>query len=162
LQESYFAFHEAVQQYNPAICRNGKPASFKTFLGIAVARSFSNCCRQRRRYSKRFVQNLDGEASLSFIASPEEIRPFSPDATDGNGCSHSPAEWKEMLQNELSLDRLAEALSRLKPKEIRLLAVWLQCGRDKEVAEVLGISTAAAKLRRVRLFRRIKQSMTNK
>jgi len=32
----------------------------------------------------------------------------------------------------------------------------------KEVAEVLGISTAAAKLRRERLFRRIKQRLKGK
>jgi RNA polymerase sigma factor (sigma-70 family) len=162
LQESYFAFHEAVQQYNPTICRNGKPASFKTFLGIVVARSFSNCCRQRRRYYKRFVQNLDDEASSSFIASTEEIPHFSLYATDEDSYSHSPAEWKKMLQNELSSDRLAEVLSRLKPKEINLLALWLQCDRDKEVAAALRISTAAAKLRRERLFRRIKQSLTGK
>jgi DNA-directed RNA polymerase specialized sigma24 family protein len=152
-------FYKAAQQYDLECHSNGKPASFKTFLGIVIARAFSNYCRQRRRYCKRFAQGIDDEASPAFIASPEEIRHFSPRASGGNGYSHSPTEWREMLRNELSSDRLAEVLSRLKPKEIALLALWLQCGRDKEVAAALRISTAAAKQRRERLFRRIKQRL---
>ncbi len=162
LQESYFAFHEAVQQYNPALCRHGKPASFKTFLSVAVARSFSNCCRQRRRYGKFFVRNFAGETSPGFAVSPEEGPPSSLSVADENGYTHSPAKWKEMLRNELSSELLAEVLGRLKPKEINLLVFWLQCGRDKEVAAAMRISTAAAKLRRERLFRRLKQSLAGK
>jgi FixJ family two-component response regulator len=50
----------------------------------------------------------------------------------------------------------------LKTKERNLLEIWLQLGRDKEVARVLGISPAAAKLRRERLFRRIRKGITAK
>lgn len=160
LQESYFAFHEAVQQYNPICQSNGKTASFKTFLGTVLARSFSNYCRQQRRYRKRFALSLDGEGASSFTAIAEEPEPFPFHPSDGDAISL--VEWKESLLRELSSDRLAEALSQLKPKEMRLLAVWLQCRRDKEVAQVLGISTAAAKLRRERLFRRIKQRLAGK
>ncbi|MCI0560259.1 MAG: hypothetical protein MN733_17370, partial [Nitrososphaera sp.] len=80
--------------------------------------------------------------------------------TDGNG--YSPMSWQGFLTSNISSNSLAGALQRLKPKERHLLEVWLECGRDKDVAQVLGISPTAAKLRRERLFRRIRRSVIGK
>ena len=160
LQSIYFAFHEALQQYDPEHHSNGKSAAFKTFLGIVIAWSFSNHCRQWQRYRKHVALNPDGKDPGSFAIDAESNGQLSFPPANGN--DGSLVDWKEMILHEFSSDDLATALTRLKPKEIHLLQIWLQCGRDKEVAEALGISTAAAKLRRERLLRRIKQRLSDK
>jgi hypothetical protein len=82
------------------------------------------------------------------------------DTLDRNGCSSGHEEG--IFLYKLFPDNLAGALGKLKPKEKHLLEIWLQYGRDKQVAQVLGISPAAAKLRRERLFYRIRQSINKK
>lgn len=160
LQELYFAFDRAVQRYDPENNCTGKSASFKTFLRLVVARKFSNHCALWRIYHKRIFSDYNREVSHSFSNEDEERRHFWFDHTDGNG--YSPVNWQGLLMSTISSDSLADALRRLKPKERHLLEVWLQCDRDKEVARVLGISPAAAKLRRERLFSRIRQSAIRK
>jgi DNA-directed RNA polymerase specialized sigma24 family protein len=160
LQELYFAFYEAVQQYHPESHCKEKPTSFKTFLGIVVAHSFSEYCGRWRKYHRRVALGLDGKAPQSFTMEAEDSWHISLYPTDRSGCSS--ADWKVILLSKLSSDGLAEALRRLKPKERELLEVWLQYGRDKDVAQIMGISPAAARLRRERLFRRIKQGLNGK
>lgn len=155
LQELYFAFHETVQRFDPENHSNGKPASFKTFLGLVVACSFSKYCARWRRYHQRVIRNLDDETSGRFAVEAEENWHSSPYPTDGSGCSSK--DWKWILLSELSSDGLADALRRLKSQEVCLLELWLQYGCDKEVAQALGISPSAAKLRRERLFHRIRE-----
>jgi len=151
LQELFFAFHKAVLRYDPENhYNNGKSACFKTFLGMAIARKFSNYCALWRIYHKRVVLEFGDEASWNFPV----------DAMDGNG--YSSTGFEKILSHELSSDGFVDALSKLKPKERQLLEVWLECERDKDVAQVLGISSAAAKLRRERLFRRLRQSVAGK
>ncbi len=154
LQELYFAFHATVRRYDPASHCHDKPASFKTFLRIVITHQFSNYCTQWRIYHKHMVLDFEGEVSESFIVETEPAWRFSHDHTGGN--DHSSFNWQGFLLNELSSDRLASVLDKLKPEEKYLLEAWLQYGRDKEVAKVLGISPVAAKLRRERLFRRIR------
>jgi DNA-directed RNA polymerase specialized sigma24 family protein len=149
LQDLYFAFHTSILRYNPQNYRRGKPASFKTFLHLVIAHRFSNYCALWRIYHKRLKLKDNNTVCEVLVNTPET-----------NGCSS----WHEegIFLYELFPDRLAGALEKLKPKEKHLLEVWLQYGRDKQVAQVLGISPAAAKLRRERLFHRIRQSMIQK
>jgi len=160
LQELYFAFHVTVQRYDPENHCHGKPASFKTFLKIVVTHEFSKYCTLWRIYHKHIALDFDDEALHRSTGEAEEAGRFSFYQTNEDG--HSSLDWQEMPLSELFSDSLADALNQLKPKEKHLLEVWLQCGRDKEVAKILGISPAAAKLRRERLFRRIKQSTAQK
>lgn len=157
LQELYFAFQETVQRFDPENHSNGKPASFKTFLGVVVACSFSKYCARWRRYHQRVIIDLEGEAPQTGNVVAEEKAPFSLFPADENG--NSSAHWNIILLNEISSDRLAGALHKLKSKERELLEIWLRCDRDKEVAQVMGISVAAAKQRRERLFRRLRQKV---
>jgi DNA-directed RNA polymerase specialized sigma24 family protein len=138
--------------------QQGCASSRKTFLGVIVARAFSKYCRQWRRYHNRVVLDPDGEATQSITVEADELWRTALYPRDRNGCSSEG--WKGLLFAGLSSDRLAEVLRKLKPQESHLLEIWLHFGRDKKVAEVLGISVSAAKLRRERLFRRIKQSAT--
>jgi len=156
LQEAYFAFHEAVQRFDPSGHSNGKPASFKTFLGVIVARHFSNYCRHWQRYHKRMACPHPNDFAPALSISPEEAWPFWLEFAEGNNSASKNGETN--LLRHFSSNRLTEALDRLKPKEMRLLEIWLQYGRDKEVARALAISTTAAKLRRERLFHRLKQN----
>jgi len=146
LQELYFAFHTSILRYDPENHRPGKPASFKTFLHVVIAHQFSNYCTLWRIYHKRL--RLEGNDTACEVLV---------NTLEANACSSGQEEG--IFSNELFPDDLAGALSKLKPKEKHLLEVWLQYGRDKQVAQVLGISPAAAKLRRERLFHRIRQSM---
>ncbi len=155
LQELYFAFHETVQRFDPENHGNGRPASFKTLLGLVVVHAFSKYCTRWRRYHQRIIRNLDDETSGSFAVEAEENWHSSLYPTDRSGCSSK--DWKWILLSELSSDGLADALRRLKSKEVCLLELWLQYGCDKEVAQALGISPSAAKLRRERLFHRIRE-----
>jgi DNA-directed RNA polymerase specialized sigma24 family protein len=157
LQELYFAFHVAVQRYNPQNHGGEKPASFKTFLKIVITHAFSTYCNSWRRYHKHIVMNFDAEAPPRSIAGVEDVDHFSFYRTDGNG--QTSLDWQVMLLGGPSSDRIAGILQQLKPKEKQLLEVWLQYGRDKDVAEILGISPVAAKLRRERLFCRIRHSV---
>lgn len=150
LQELYFAFHRTVQRYDPKSHCKGKLASFKTFLRIVIAHRFSNYCTLWRIYHRRIALDFDDETSRSFTVGTMHEK------------GYSAAECEGLLPSEPSSDRLVDALRRLKPKERDLLEIWLQFGRDKEVAQILGISPAAAKLRRERLFRRIKKSVAGK
>lgn len=159
-QELYFAFHQAVQRYDPQAYSRGKPASFKTFLGVIVVRLLLNYCRRWRRYNKRIILNLTNELSASFVV---DNAAASADAFLPKVMSDIPnSDLRTVIITEFSSDHLATVLSRLKLKETHLLETWLQHGRDKEVAKVLGISTVAAKLRRERLFQRIKQGVGEK
>jgi len=160
LQELYFAFHVTVQRYDAQNHGYGKPASFKTFLKIVVAHAFSNYCTLWRIYHKHIALDFDDAAQHRCIGEAEETGRFSLYQIDGNG--RSALDWQGMLLGGLSSDSLAGALKRLKTKEKHLLEVWLQYGRDKDVAKVLGISSVAAKLRRERLFCRIRQSAAQK
>ncbi len=155
LQELYFAFHEALLQYDPQRHSTSKPASFKTFLGAVVGHSFANYCSRWRKYHRRMSFNLDNKSSHGFTVEAEKSWHDTLYPGDRNGCCHEALEM--ILLNEISSDRLAAALHALKPKARAFLDLWLRCGRDKEVAETLGISPAAAKLRRERLFRRIRK-----
>lgn len=155
LQELYFAFHVSVQRYDPENHCHGKPASFKTFLKIVVTHAFSTYCTLRRIYHKHIAMNFGDETLSHSIAGIKEADPSSFYQMDGNG--QTSFDWQVMLLGEPSSDRLASILKQLKPKEKHLLEVWLQYGRDKEVAQVLRISPVAAKLRRERLFCRIRQ-----
>jgi RNA polymerase sigma factor (sigma-70 family) len=154
MQELYFAFHATVQRYQPD-CSHRPSASFKTFLGLIVGHLFSNYCAQWRRYRRRVVFRCDDETSGDFHSARNgrpclltfEEKHISP-STNGTGL------WWDNFSGQL-----AEVLCRLKPKEKQLLEAWLHYGRDKEVAQVLGISPAAAKLRRERLFRRIRKNI---
>lgn len=154
LSELYLAFHETVQRYDPESHSIGKSASFKTFLVMVTKRSFSNYCRKWRRYRQRVTHDLDNKAAQEFITT-EDVFHFALAADGGDSLS------LQMLLSELSSDNTSHDLSWLKPKEINLIIIWLQYGRDKEVAQALGISTTAAKLRRERLFRRLKQFFAN-
>ena len=157
LQEAYFAFHETVQRFDPEGHSRGKPASFKTFLGVVVVRQFMNYHRHWRCYRKHIAANLAVELLPCLAIGAEEDPAFPLGAL--HGCPELASRWKTMLLTEFSCDRLAEVLGGLKQKEICLIETWLHCGRDKEVARILDISAPAAKLRRERLFRRIKQLM---
>lgn len=157
LQELYFAFHLAVQRYNPKKHEGVKPASFKTFLRIVIAHAFATYCNKWRRYHKHIVTNFDQEVpprSTVEIENPDHFPFFG---TDKNG--QSSLDWQVMLWVGPSADRLASILKQLNPREKHLLEVWLECGRDKDVAQILGISPVAAKLRRERIFYRIRQSV---
>jgi DNA-directed RNA polymerase specialized sigma subunit len=160
LQELYFAFHTTVQRYDPANHCDRKPASFKTFLGIVVAHEFAKYCTLWRIYHKRVAVHLDGLRSQCPNLSADESLEFSDGGKNGNDSLTLNREG--ILFSEISSDRLADTLCHLKLKEKKLLEIWLQYDRDKEVAQVLGISPAAAKLRRERLFSRIKQRVTVK
>lgn len=157
LQELYFAFHVSVQRYDPENHCHGKPASFKTFLKIVVTHAFSTYCTLWRIYHKHIAMNFDNDALSRFIAEVKEANHSSFYQIDKNG--QTSFDWQVMLLGESSSDRLAGILKQLKPKEKHLLEVWLQYGRDKDVAQILGISPVAAKLRRERLFCRIRQSV---
>ncbi|MCI0560262.1 MAG: sigma-70 family RNA polymerase sigma factor [Nitrososphaera sp.] len=157
VQELYFAFHTAVERYNPA-CPRRQAASFKTFLGLIVEHLFSNYCAQWRRYRRRVVLCCDNETSGDFH-SARNGRPCLLTSEEKNA---GPSANETSLWWDNFSDRLAEVLCRLKPKEKQLLEAWLNYGRDKEVAQALGISPAAAKLRRERLIRRIRKNVTAK
>ena len=157
LQELYFAFHIAVQRYDPQNHNGGKPASFKTFLKIVIANAFSTYCNRWRTYHKHITINFDAEALPPASTEMEEVEHSSFYRTDENG--QSSFDWQVMLLSESSSDRLAGILKKLKPKEKHLLEIWLQYGRDKDVAQILGISPVAAKLRRERIFVRIRQRL---
>ena len=152
LQELYFAFHNTVQRYDPANHGHGKSASFKTFLGLIAVHLFSNYCTQWRRYHRRVVLHCF-EASEDFCLSRDDVHTF---AEKNDSLS---ANWTSVRWDDFFSDQLAEAVCRLKPKEKHLLEAWLHYGRDKDVAQVLGISPAAAKLRRERLFHRIRENI---
>ncbi|MGH7594846.1 MAG: RNA polymerase sigma factor [bacterium] len=154
LQELYFAFHTTVQRYQPDYSRRPS-ASFKTFLGLIVGHLFSNYCAQWRRYHRRVVFRCEDETSGDFH-STRNGRPCLLTCEEKNG---GPSINGTSLWWDNFSGRLAEVLCRLKPKEKQLLEAWLNCGRDKEVAQVLEISPAAAKLRRERLFRRIRKNI---
>ena len=159
-QHLYFAFHIAVQRYDPEQHCHGKLASFKTFLNIVVTHEFAKYCACRRTYQKHMVTNCDDQVWQNFIVETEEPRQFSFEQAGSDG--DSLRTWKEMLVCRFSSDGLADALCRLKPKDRLLLVTWLRYGRDKEVAKFLGISPAAAKLRRERLFHRIRKTLAEK
>jgi RNA polymerase sigma factor (sigma-70 family) len=154
LQELYFAFHTTVQRYQPD-CSGRPSASFKTFLGLIVEHLFSNYCAQWRRYHRRVVLCGDDETSGDFH-SARNGRPCLLTFEEKNA---GPSVNGTSLWWDNFSGRLAEVLCRLKPKEKQLLEAWLNYGRDKEVAQALGISNAAAKLRRERLFRRIRKNI---
>lgn len=145
IQESYFSFQTAVERYDPQ--HNGKSASFKTFLSLVVSSKFSSYCSQWRTYQRHLLPDSDDKA----------MEVFSTVDLDLYHISFS--NWDEFVLLEVVSGRLASALVQLKPQEINLLQAWLEFGRDKEVASVLSISPAAAKLRRERLFRRIKRNV---
>lgn len=155
LQELYLAFHSAVQRYNPQNHRGEKPASFKTFLKIVIAHAFSTYCNSWWRYQKHITMNFDDEAPPRSIAGVEEVDHLAFYQTNGN--AQTSLDWQVMLLGGPFSDRLAGILKQLKPKEKHLLEVWLQYGRDKDVAQILGISPVAAKLRRERIFCRIRE-----
>lgn len=160
VQNLYFAFHIAVQRYNSEHHCHGKPASFKTFLNIVVTHEFAKYCAGRRIYQKYVLTNCDDQVWRNFIGETEETWPFAFDQAviDDGSSMH----WKNLLLNEFSSDGLAETLRQLKPKDRLLLQTWLHYGRDKEVAAKLGISPVAAKLRRERLFQRIRKTFRPK
>lgn len=101
--------------------------------------------------------NFDDEALPPAITEMEEAEHSSFYRTDENG--QSSFDWQAMLLGEPFSDHLAGILKQLKPREKHLLEVWLQYGRDKDVAQILGISPVAAKLRRERIFVRIRQRL---
>jgi DNA-directed RNA polymerase specialized sigma24 family protein len=152
LQELYFAFHKAVQRYDPEGHCEGKPATFKTFLRVVVIRSFSNYCSLSRIYHKHVVLDFDVNLCWSCLAEGKH--------TDNR--ESSLADWLELLLNEFSSRGLVAAVRKLKGKEKCFLALWLQCDLDNQVARVLGISPAAAKLRRERIFHHIRQYTSEK
>jgi DNA-directed RNA polymerase specialized sigma subunit len=153
LQELYFAFYKAVQRYDPVSHCNGKPATFKTFLRLVVIHKFSNYCALSRNYRKHAVLNFD--ADLSLQTNREYFS--TPNCVDNN--ERSALHWLELLLKEFSCRSVVAQLQKLKPKEKGLLALWLQCDFDKEVAKILEISSAAAKLRRERLIVRIRKNV---
>jgi DNA-directed RNA polymerase specialized sigma24 family protein len=158
LQELYFAFHKAVDRYNPDGQCYEKPSSFKTFLAVVVKHKFSNCCALSRIYHKHVLLNFDVNVLQSHNKLPlESLRLCTP-----NGNGSLPEDWQRRLLNEFSSSSLIGAVKKLKPKEKRLLAIWLKCDIDKDVAQALGISPAAAKLRRERLFGRIRHNVIQK
>ena len=146
-----------MQRYDPQNHNGGKPASFKTFLKIVIANAFSTYCNRWRTYHKHITINFDAEALPPASTEMEEVEHSSFYRTDENG--QSSFDWQVMLLSESSSDRLAGILKKLKPKEKHLLEIWLQYGRDKDVAQILGISPVAAKLRRERIFVRIRQRL---
>lgn len=158
LQELYFAFRIAVRRYDPQNHRGEKPASFKTFLKIVITHAFSTYCNLWRRYHKHIMLNFDDEAPPCSIVGVEEVDQFLFYQNDGT--SQISLDWQVMLLGAPFSDRLASILRQLKPKEKHLLEVWLQYGRDKDVAQSLGISPVAAKLRRERIFFRIRRNFT--
>lgn len=160
LQELYFAFHKAVDRYNPDDHCLGKPTSFKTFLAVVVRHKFSNCCALSRIYHKHVLLDFDVNVLQSHNSLPSETFKLSSASTYTNGAL--PVDWPQRLLNEFSSSSLIGAVQKLKPKEKRLLAIWLNCDIDKEVAQALGISPAAAKLRRERLFCRIRHNVIQK
>lgn len=160
VQNLYFAFHIAVQRYNSEHHCHGKPASFKTFLNIVVAHEFAKYCACRRNYQKHVITSGDGQAWQYFLVEAEETWRFSFEQAERDDSS-SP-QWADLLLNGFSSDRLVAALRRLKSKDRILLETWLHYGRDKGVAAELGISPAAAKLRRERLFQRIRKNLAGK
>ena len=101
--------------------------------------------------------NFGDETLFRSIAEIEEAGPSSFYQMEGNGGTSF--DCQDRLLVEPSSDRLDGIFKQLKPKEKHLLEVWLYYGRDKEVAQVLGISPVAAKLRRERLFYRIRQKI---
>ena len=160
LQESYFAFHLTMQQYNPLNQGHGKPASFKTFLALIVMQRFSNYCKQWRRYRHHNVGQNNNDSKDAVESEAEQARSFALYLEEEN--NGAATDEKAVLERKLIPEELAAAFCQLKPKEKHLLEVWLQHGRDKAVAEVMGISPAAAKLRRERLFRRIRENVATK
>jgi DNA-directed RNA polymerase specialized sigma24 family protein len=155
LQELYFAFHDSVQSFDPEGHCKGTPASFKTFLRLVVVRKFSNCCASWRRYHKHVLLEFDSNLLRPYITQVWDEYVPAPNYTQRK--KYTLADWMDSLLNEFSSNNLIAVLRTLKLKERCFLALWLQCDLDKEAAELLGISTAAAKLRRERLFRRIRQ-----
>jgi DNA-directed RNA polymerase specialized sigma subunit len=158
LQELYFAFHKAVDRYNPDGQRYEKPSSFKTFLAVVVKHKFSNCCALSRIYHKHVLLNFD----VNVLQSHNKLPVESLRLCTSNGNRSLPQDWQRRLLNEFSSSSLIGAVKKLKPKEKRLLAIWLKSDIDKDVAQALGISPAAAKLRRERLFGRIRHNVTQK
>ena len=155
LQDAYFAFHAAVQRYDRF---RESTASFKTFLSVAAAHRFSNYCSLWRIYHLHLASGLEGNEFPNGSAEAEEAATCSwPRFEEQN---FSDMNWKNFLATVLSSDHLADVLHRLRQKEKRLIATWLQYGHDREVARIFGISPPAAKLRRERLFRRIRRSMS--
>lgn len=152
LQELYFAFREAIRHYAPENYYPERPASFKTLLNLILVRRFSNYCTCWRNYRKRIALGVR-EESLQYVVANTETPPYN----NINGNEYSLMNLQKILHGELCSEGLVEAMLQLKPKEKFLLELWLEHGRDKKVAEVLGISVAAAKLRRTRLFRRLKK-----
>ncbi len=157
LQNLYFAFHLAVQRFDPVHRSRGKAATFKTFLNIVIAHEFAKYCERRRNYQKHVVTVQTWQ---NFLAEAEETWRFSFEQVDSDECA--PLQWTDLLLNEFSSERLVAALRRLKSKDRILLEAWLYYGRDKEVAAELGISPTAAKLRRERLFQRIRKNFSAK
>jgi len=156
LQELYFAFHKAVDRYNPDDYE--RPSSFKTFLAVVVKHKFSNCCALSRIYHKHVLLNFDVNVLQSHNKLPlESLRLCTSNANES-----LPLDWQKRLLNEFSSSSLIGAVKKLKPKEKQLLAIWLNCDIDKDVAQQLGISPTAAKLRRERLFGRIRHNVFQK
>jgi DNA-directed RNA polymerase specialized sigma subunit len=160
LQELYFAFHTTLQRYDPANHCHGKPASFKTFLRVIIAHEFSKYCTLHRIYHKHIVVHFDERAVHFFRLEAKEAWHYSDEDKNGNGDLKIDREG--ILFSEISSDCLADTLCRLKSKEKKLIEIWLHYGRDKTVAKILGISPNAAKLRRERLFCRIRQNVIRK
>lgn len=154
LQELYFAFHKAVDRYDVNGNCYRKPTSFKTFLGVVVRHKFSNCCALSRIYHKHVLLNFD--VNILQTCDTVLLENFKLSSSSANRKGGLPADWAKRLMNEFSSSSLTGAVKKLKLKEKRLLAIWLKCDIDKEVAQVLGISASAAKLRRERLFCRIR------
>lgn len=141
-QEALLRVLLALPSYNP------DRAPFRTFAKTIVHNAVCNFARQQRLFAQYFVISLDdlieGE---EWSLLKEEV--FAPTAFE---------EEEEFERDE----RIWDILSHLKPKEKQFLLVWLECGTDKATGEVLGVSPTAAKLRRRRLFAKLRRLATKK
>lgn len=140
-QEALLRVLLALPSYNP------DRAPFRTFAKTIVHHAVCNFARQQRLFAQYFVISLDDLIEREeWSLLKEEV--FAPTAFE-----------EEELERD---ERIWDILSHLKPKEKQFLLVWLECGTDKATGEVLGISPTAAKLRRRRLFAKLRRLATKK
>lgn len=159
--------YERVSQAVPDLSAGALPrcgeSTFRTFAATIVRNRVLNHARgiwRRSRRAGRRPESLGTAERRGFFATP----PLSPALPGQGGATPVPpdrgdgADTLEAVVDE----RLQPVVLSLRARERRLLSAWLRSNSDAEAASLLGLTPTAAKLRRLRLFAKLRRRFFEK
>ena len=158
-EELFFSFQKSVEKYDLQHRSNDGQACFKTFLTIVIKSHVLDFLKKynvrQRAISFDFAEAEENDSLPSELFIDEEATNSS---TRFDGGRETEIDWKSFLLFDMTSEKLAACLSKLKKAEQCLIAAWLHGGSDRNAAKELRISEKALKQRRERLFRRIAEN----